>query len=829
MKKRFQAGLLLVTLVIAALLLQYLPHNNKAFAAVGTISGVVYLENDYDGYFDSGDSYLQGIEVDLYRDVNDNNYYDPGDTLIASETTDANGEYTFSNVWISENESQTAYVLRIDRDKPSNNAILGVNPSSVFVGSGREANPPVVNSPSKGARSHMVILTEDAPTYSQGFFSFTNEASTFYERTDVSGKVYYDQNNNQAFDGSDVALPGVLVKLYGRVAFTTYEPVVYYEYTDENGDYRFDDFLNGSVSNYTIVVTATEDYEPSVPVVGNPGIFMDDGNPNPRHYTTISPSGSEGLITGFDFTMTERAELSNTSCSAVRGVDVYFAVDTSDSMNDIYDEGTTKMQAALDAIDQIGTAVVNMGYNSRVGAVNAYIGGGFGYQNLMYSNVGLSNDMSYINTHMATNFFAAGDTSLIHPLIFATQELAYHTDGINKPIVIYISDGVPTTTYKPNHSGMPNSLGEGLTFSSGLNWEYIETVPLKDGANFLPFADIINYGGINYDVEVDGVPYRLGELFTDVLGRVQNVDTDLPNRLAELEIHTVGFASTSGYDQNLPELMEYMAYLGNGTFNTPSDIAGLIAALENAVEEAVCAPDTPAGQIGDTVFVDENENAIQDVEEGGIEGVTVSLFKDQNNNQTLETEVDVLVENVLTNNNGEYSFDDTNVINRDGDGNRYFAAVLPDAGDNPTLLDNMDNIVYVGPEDDPANYSRDISGFEINMDEVQSINENADFGFVLGAQTDGGGSTTGGDDGGDADGGDTSGDPDPNDNQDGAADNNQSGNNNQDGNNLSQTGSNLLWGIGIAVVILTGLVSYKPVKKLIDAKRAAKNSAQPAI
>ena len=64
----------------------------------------------------------------------------------------------------------------------------------------------------------------------------------------------------------------------------------------------------------------------------------------------------------------------------------------------------------------------------------------------------------------------------------------------------------------------------------------------------------------------------------------------------------------------------------------------------------------PEGSIGNTVFLDANDNGIQDKTEPGIPGVTVSLYADTNSNGQLDIGVDPFLDLQVTDLRGEYDF-----------------------------------------------------------------------------------------------------------------------------------------------------------------------------
>lgn len=78
-----------------------------------SLTGTVFLDTSTkNGTLDSGETPSGGAEsgltVKLYADTNSNGSYDAGDTLVASTTTDATGNYTFTNL-----TSGTAYIVDV--------------------------------------------------------------------------------------------------------------------------------------------------------------------------------------------------------------------------------------------------------------------------------------------------------------------------------------------------------------------------------------------------------------------------------------------------------------------------------------------------------------------------------------------------------------------------------------------------------------------------------------------------------------------------------------------------------------------------------------------
>ncbi len=79
-------------------------------ALPGSIGNLVWLDNDADGVNDGAtgpdgvagtdddEPGIEGVTIDLYLDSNGNGAVDPGEPLVSSATTDANGNYLFPNL-----------------------------------------------------------------------------------------------------------------------------------------------------------------------------------------------------------------------------------------------------------------------------------------------------------------------------------------------------------------------------------------------------------------------------------------------------------------------------------------------------------------------------------------------------------------------------------------------------------------------------------------------------------------------------------------------------------------------------------------------------------
>ena len=66
---------------------------------IGAISGISFLDNDNSGTITAGDTFLENVQVDVFRDTNGNGLFDDGiDMSAGTDMTNAAGEYRFDDL-----------------------------------------------------------------------------------------------------------------------------------------------------------------------------------------------------------------------------------------------------------------------------------------------------------------------------------------------------------------------------------------------------------------------------------------------------------------------------------------------------------------------------------------------------------------------------------------------------------------------------------------------------------------------------------------------------------------------------------------------------------
>ena len=189
------------------------PDNNTAKASISVkhrLSGKVYYDaNDSSSYTD-GEEGFKDITVELLR---------PDGSVIATTTTDADGNYSFTRLAAGD------YTVKVTKAGAIADLTQTEDPDAT-----------------KDSTSGTVTLNAGNPIQENINFGYVKKHA-------ISGTVYLDQNRDKAKDGGDIAQSGVTVKLVdasGAVVATTT--------TDVDGNYSFTGLNDGT---YTVQVDKT--------------------------------------------------------------------------------------------------------------------------------------------------------------------------------------------------------------------------------------------------------------------------------------------------------------------------------------------------------------------------------------------------------------------------------------------------------------------------------------------------------------------------------------------------------------------------------------------
>ncbi len=196
------------------------------------ISGTVYHDLNGDNIQESGEPGIPNVTLTLYKLVGDD--YVPvttGAGATVTTTTDANGDYTFSNLVDGTYEVVETQPIAYD----------SVGASTVD--------------------GHVASVNSIDTIALGGTDSVANDFSEI--QYSLSGVVYYDANGNNIQDAGESGIQGVTLTLYKFVG-GAYVPVTQADgttpvttTTNADGDYTFSGLLNGA---YRVVETQPNDY-----------------------------------------------------------------------------------------------------------------------------------------------------------------------------------------------------------------------------------------------------------------------------------------------------------------------------------------------------------------------------------------------------------------------------------------------------------------------------------------------------------------------------------------------------------------------------------------
>jgi len=555
----------------------------------------VWNDLNNNGIQDAGEPGIGSATVNLYKDDNADNI--PDGVATATNATNASGIYSFTSL------------------APGNYIVGVVIPAGYLVGAttATSANPNNDNNIDNNGittvsgelRSNYVTITGAGEPTNDGDGADGNLTLDFgliLPSGSIGDRVWKDDNGNGIQDAGEVGIAGVTVVLLNAagqpIASTT---------TDAFGNYKFGGLLAG---NYSVRITPPANYTLSAKTQGADTNL--DSDFDPITYTTGTVTLTPGqnrtdIDAGLKFTQPQPASVG----------DRVWLDTNADGVQDAGEPGVSNVLVTL--------------YNSSNVAVRS-----------TYSNV----NGNYLFTDVTPGVYTVG-VSLPTAFVFSPNNGAI--SGATN------SDVIPAT-------GRTAS----FTVNAGDQITYVDAGIKKQLSTNGSIGDFVwndlNKNGIQEAGEpgIAGVTVRLlnaatsavvATTITDATGKY--IFNDIPAGNYQVEFVTpVAYTTTTKLNSNVTA-SETDSDVDPATSKTVAFTlaAGQRISTVDAGYWLTTGPGT--GKIGDRVWLDANQNGIQDAGEANVQGITITLYDAANTAIKLS----------VTDANGNYLFTDLNAGN----------------------------------------------------------------------------------------------------------------------------------------------------------------------
>lgn len=234
------------------------PNNNFAEVAGGEISGTVFLDQNNNGVQNGADNGLGSVTLELLNSSG---------TVVATTTTNASGQYSFTNL------QPGVYSVR-EPSQPTGSS-NGVTTAGA-VGNGGVA----------GTATAVSVLPSQISniTLPPGTVSTGNNFAEIPNGRTVSGKVFYDANNNGVQDSGETGAANVTLNLTGNdINGNAVSRTVN---TSADGSYMFSGVPEGS--SYSIT-------EPTQPPSSKNGQTLAGSTGGTATLPAVAPSAISGI------------------------------------------------------------------------------------------------------------------------------------------------------------------------------------------------------------------------------------------------------------------------------------------------------------------------------------------------------------------------------------------------------------------------------------------------------------------------------------------------------------------------------------------------------
>jgi protocatechuate 3,4-dioxygenase beta subunit len=606
------------------------------------LGDTVWLDDNADGIQNNGEVGVEGVSVTLWRDLDGSNSVDANE-VIKTTTTDADGYYEFVGL----TPGLTGYPgYRVQFSLPTDYVFTTQNAAGSTGATDSDANP--------------ADGTTAAVALDPGEFDQDTDAG-IYKLASLGDKVWLDCNNNGIQDNGEAGVAGVTVQLLdsngdpiasavtgaqgdylfsdlkpGEYAIQVVKPVGYAFTTPNAGDDELDSDVDSSgKSSVTVLTSGENDLSVDAGLVGDPVCVTYDFS---GWSYTNGPDGNSRTyeMSGVSVTATawsRQQDNGNWAKAYLGAYDGGLGVTDSSEGSGSYNRHTVDNRGGRDnyVVFQFSQDVIvdwaKLGYVVNDSDISVWIGSSDPSVPITNVNNAFLNSM----TSFENNWTSSGSPRWAN----------FNSDDVSGNVLIIaasIADRTPDDEFKieklkictavncePEQANASigdrvwlDSNGNGLQDSNEAGVEGV-TVHLLNGSGA--------YTGISTTTGVDGK-----YLFSNLTPGDYAIKVDKP---ADYSFTTkdVGNNGSDAKDSDVDTM--------TGTTDTTNLTAG-----ENDLSWDAGLYKNPS--IGDKVWLDCNNNGIQDAGEAGVAGVTVKLLDANGNGGVVAT--------TMTNASGEYVF-----------------------------------------------------------------------------------------------------------------------------------------------------------------------------
>ncbi len=540
------------------------------------VRGTVYDDTNGDGNFDAGELGISGVEIGLSNGL--------------TTTTDASGNYTFTNVL------------------PGTYALTESNPSGYSsTGDVEGGNDDTIN----------LTFTSGTAVTGQDFFDV--------QLASISGHVYEDLNGNGSFDAGEPGRVGVVISLSNGLTTTT----------NASGLYTFTNLTPGS---YTLTET-------------NPSGYTSTGDTEGANDDTITVTLDAGGSTGNDFFDAQPVTITGAVYDdtngdgnfdagelGISGVEIGLSnglTTTTDASGNYTFTNVLPGSYTLTESNPSGYSSTGDVEGTNDDTINLTVTSGTAVTGQDFFDVQLAGISGHVYEDLNGNgSFDAGEPGKAGVVITLSNGLTTTTNASG----LYTFT-VPLGTYTLTETNPSGYISTGDT--AGANDDVIGNVTVTSGGssgnNFFD-AQLVTIGGAVYEdlngngLQDSGEVGLMGVIITLSSGHTATTDargvytfTVLPGTYTLTESNPSGYTSTAAEPGKT-----------GSTVMSADTITVTLRSGQNSLENDFL--DVQPGKIIGTIYEDTNGNGTQDPGEAGLPSVTVIVTDTNGVPQTLTTD-----------------------------------------------------------------------------------------------------------------------------------------------------------------------------------------------